>query len=191
MPGFPVPTIILLGLRASGKTTVGRLLAARLGRVFVDLDDRTAAALGAASAGAALARHGEAAFRLAEAGALGAALGEGPMVLALGGGTPTAPGAEALLKRGREAGKIRVVYLRASASELRSRLAGDATVRPSLTGRGTMDEVEELLAARDPLYRGLADVVIEAGEGGAEEVVRRVLDGAGTYEDPPRRGGVP
>lgn len=156
------PTLVLMGLRGSGKSTVGRLVAARLGRAFVDLDDVTAAALGALTAGAAFAAAGEPAFRAAEAKALEQTLRTRGRVVALGGGTPTAPGAEALLRSERDAGRAVIVYLRASAAELRARLeATDHAARPSLTGKGLLEEIGEVLARRDPLYRSLASNVLD------------------------------
>lgn len=169
--------IVLIGLRGSGKTTVGRLAAERLARVFVDLDDVTARSLGAARAADAWAEHGERAFRRAEAAALAAALARDGRVIALGGGTPTAPGAADLLRRERDAGRARIVYLEADAPTLRARLAAtDLSTRPSLTGADPLAEIDAVLARRDPLFRELADEVIETGgttiEVAAEEVVR-------------------
>ncbi|MBY0262467.1 MAG: hypothetical protein K2Q20_08995, partial [Phycisphaerales bacterium] len=87
------PTIVLIGLRGSGKSTLARLLAKRLGLIPVDLDDRTPGFAGQPTVAAVFANLGEPAFREAEARALRQALAEPGIVLALGGGTPTAPGA--------------------------------------------------------------------------------------------------
>jgi shikimate kinase len=154
--------VVLMGLRASGKTTVGQRLAARLGIPFTDLDDITAELLGEELAGVALAKHGEAKFREAEGDALGRVLHESPQVIALGGGTPTGPRAYQLLIDARAAGLITTTYLHSDCESLRSRLAADHTPRPSLTGMGTLAEVEQLYTRRDPLYRELADRVIDA-----------------------------
>ncbi|MFM9996177.1 MAG: shikimate kinase [Phycisphaerales bacterium] len=169
--------IVLIGLRGSGKTTVGRLVAERLARPFVDLDDATALSLGAARVAEAWTKHGEKAFRRAEAAALAAAMAGDGRVIALGGGTPTAPGAADLLRREREAGRSRVVYLEADAPTLRARLAAsDLSTRPSLTGADPLAEIDAVLAQRDPLFREIADDVIETGamtiEVAADEVVR-------------------
>jgi len=150
-------SVVLLGLRGSGKSTVGAALAPRLGVPFVDLDDRTPALLSETGCADALAKHGEPAFRAAEHDALERVLSEpGPIVLALGGGTPTAPGAAGLL-RGADA---LLVYLRARPETLRDRLARtDLDGRPSLTGAGTLEEISALFEARDPLYADLATVI--------------------------------
>ncbi|MCC6322826.1 MAG: shikimate kinase [Phycisphaerales bacterium] len=168
------PIIVLMGLRASGKTTLGRLLAARLGRRFIDLDDLTAARLGAARAGDALAQHGEPAFRAAEVEALRGVLRGGDVVLALGGGTPTARGAAWILREEKSAGRAVCVYLRADAATLRRRLAADPTPRPSLTGKGVAEEVEHLMRVREPIYRDLADAEVPTGGMEPETVVRRI-----------------
>lgn len=151
-----------MGLRGSGKSTVGRALARARGAPFVDLDDLTAAALHAATPGEAFRASGEAAFREAEARALGVVFGRSPCVIALGGGTPTAPGAADLLRAARAGRMAFIVYLRASAAALRARLAhDDPAARPSLTGRGTLEEIEQVAAARGPLYASLADLTID------------------------------
>lgn len=171
--------IILLGLRGCGKTTAGRLLAARLARPFVDLDDVTPGELGAATVAEAWARHGEPAFRHAEVMALTRVLSRDGQVIALGGGTPTAPGAPHLLELTAAQGRAVIVYLRAPADVLRARLAGVSNAnRPSLTGLGVLEEIEGVLSARDPLYRELAQHVVETGTltpEGTADVVARVV----------------
>lgn len=155
------PTIVLIGLRGSGKSTLGPRLAERLGLRFVDLDERTAALLGSAAPGEALRTHGIDRFRMAEAEALCATLDEGVGVLALGGGTPTAPGAADLLRDRAQQGRLQMLYLHASPSLLAERIAASgAPERPSLTGADPAAEVGTLYAQRDPLYRGLAQGVL-------------------------------
>lgn len=162
--------IILIGLRASGKSTLGRALAGKLRRRFVDLDDEVAVLLRVASAGDAIRQLGLDAFRAEEARALTHLLEvrarRRPFVLSLGGGTPTAPGAAALLASARAQGVAQVLYLRAPVAVLKTRLkteiANGNDNRPSITGTDPIKEVAELFKARDPLYRDLADVVIDA-----------------------------
>lgn len=165
-------TIVLMGLRGSGKSTLGCGLADALGRVFVDLDDRTAAALGFDTPGEALRTHGEAMFRKAEADALRAALREPGVVLALGGGTPTAPGAADLLRERAGDGSIAVLYLHASPETLAARLSvSGAPDRPALVGDDPVSEITTLYGQRDPLYRELAGSVLHL-EGVSEEAAR-------------------
>jgi len=157
---FPLqPTVLLIGLRASGKSTVGPLVAAELRLPFIDLDPLTAQELGESSAAKAFLTKGQAAFRMAEATALSRVLqSSAPAVIALGGGTPTAPGFAQLLADYPDA---TLIYLRATPTTLRARLANtDTASRPSLTGKGTLDEMAEVFAARDPLYRALAHLEI-------------------------------
>lgn len=163
LAGQPNSNLVLIGLRGSGKTTVGRLVAARMGRPFIDLDDLTHVELGADSIAAAFTLHGEPEFRAAEKRCLDRVLMGQGQVVALGGGTPTAPSAEDSLDEARRNRRAVIVYLRANAESLRTRLKGAGTNehRPSLTGRSIFDEIDEILARRDPLYRRLADIVVE------------------------------
>lgn len=165
-----------MGPRASGKTTVGKLLAARLNYRFIDLDDLTAARLGERRAGDALARHGEPAFREAEAAVLAETLKTPNQVIALGGGTPMGLTARALLADAKLAGPdhVAIIYLRVDARTLKLRLQTDPTPRPSLTGRGTIDEVDEILAVRDPVYHALAHHTLDAS-GSPATVADRVI----------------
>ncbi len=171
--------LVLIGLRGSGKTTIGRMVAEHLRRPFIDLDDETARALGAPTVGDAFTKHGEAAFRKAEAGAIARVLEADGRVIALGGGTPTAPGAADLLRRERDAGRVCIAYLAAEAGTLRRRLAGtDISSRPSLTGADPLAEIEVVLAERDGLFRGLADEVVNTDGVSVEEIARRLVDRA-------------
>lgn len=168
--------LVLIGLRGSGKTTIGRRVAGELGRPFIDLDDLTAAALQAATPGEAFTRHGEPAFRRAEAEVLARVLRTAGQVVALGGGTPTAPGAGALLRGEQAGGRAFIVYLSGSPAVLRGRLSGsDMSRRPSLTGADPLAEIEAVFARRDPLFRELADEVIEPG-GSVESTARDVIE---------------
>lgn len=171
-------SVILIGLRGSGKSTVARLLAARMGRAAVDLDERVDAALRVATAGDAIRAFGEPAFRRAELQALQEVLRTHGQVVALGGGTPTAPGVAEMLESEKKRGRAVVVYLRASAGVLRSRVERDkvnARNRPSLTGAGALDEIEVLLNLRDTLYTSLASAVIDVDRGSSEDAVEAVV----------------
>tara|TARA_R110002094_G_scaffold39879_1_gene52472 strand:- start:149 stop:685 length:537 start_codon:yes stop_codon:yes gene_type:complete len=153
----PKPNLILIGLRASGKSTLGALLAEQLGIGFVDLDDVTSELLQASGAGEAIGAHGIDAFRDGETRALESVLKESGRVVALGGGTPTAPGCRAML----ESDTNRVFYLRALPATLRERLqATDNTDRPALVGSDVVDEVQTLFDQRDETYRSIAESVI-------------------------------
>lgn len=175
MPKF----IILLGLRASGKTTLGHALAARLGRPFIDLDDVTARVLGVATSGDALRTLGEPAFRRGECEALTMTLNTTVRpnpVLSLGGGTPTYPASHELLVSQRDTGS-RLVYLHAPPETLIKRLQQtDLARRPALTsGSDPLTEVSTLYARRDPIYRELATDVVEVGGASEPEVLTSLL----------------
>lgn len=163
--------LILIGLRGSGKTTVGKLVAqgARVPGSFIDLDDLVAetgpSLTGSpASVGEILRTHGEARFRSLELAALERACTLRPRVLSLGGGTPTTPQARELLQaqRGHTSDPATIVYLRATPATLAGRLAAtDLSSRPSLTGKGVLEEIDTLFRQRDAVYAALADRVID------------------------------
>jgi shikimate kinase len=164
--------IALMGLRGSGKSTVGRRLAEQVGRPFVDLDRRALALLGAATVAEAWARHGEPAFRAAELSALERVLeGEPEAVVALGGGTGMIDGFEAVTED-----RARLVYLRAEPEVLAGRISDGEADRPALKGESATGEMRSVFAERDPRYRSLAAVIVDAS-GSVEEVVERVLEG--------------
>jgi shikimate kinase len=167
----PKPNLILIGLRASGKSTLGARLAESLGVGFVDLDNVTARLLEADGAGAAIEAHGIEAFRGAEKRALKSVLAETGRVIALGGGTPTAPGCSEMLSED----PCRVIYLRALVETLQERLKGeDNSDRPALVGSDVVDEVQALFDQRDKLYRSIAESVIHT-DGVSEESVMSAL----------------
>lgn len=172
-------SILLVGMRGSGKSTVGASVARTLGVGFVDLDAEALAREGFESVRALWDAKGQGAFREAEVRALVALLDERERgVIALGGGTPTAPGALDVIEDARRSGRVIVVYLRCSLATLESRLreslARDAN-RPSVTGADPVRELGDLLRAREPVYRAIADVEVDANAGTVEDVARRVM----------------
>ena len=173
--GLPVA---LVGLRGSGKTTVGRALAGRLALAFSDLDDEVALIAGAPSAGAVIEELGLEAFRRLEARALERvltdALRAGPLVLATGGGAVESP-----VNRQWLALRTRCVWLRAGAAVLRERLAADPTHRPSLTGADPLDELDELERRRAPLYTEVAHIEVDAERSKPSELACRIADALG------------
>jgi len=166
-----------MGLRGSGKSTLAGALSRALNLPEVDLDRITPGLLECATVSEAWRKHGEAEFRRAETRALGEALRGAPSVIALGGGTPTAPGADDMIREARRAGLARTVYLRCEPDVLRRRLQSQpnsAQDRPSLTGTGFIEEIEQVFAARDPVYRRLADFMLE-GDRTIEESAALIL----------------
>jgi shikimate kinase len=184
---------MLIGLRGCGKTTIAPLLAAKVGCGWSDLDALVAARLGCTGVRDAWDKHGVQAFREAETRCLADVLhrhapagknapearaGHVSHVLALGGGTPTAPGAAAMMQEARTNHRAIALYLRARPETLQARLraaSGDAIVdRPSLTGEDPVAEVPRVFMQRDPLYMTLADVVVQVDELPVEETMLEI-----------------
>ncbi|TVQ79339.1 MAG: AAA family ATPase [Phycisphaeraceae bacterium] len=156
--------LLLLGLRASGKTTIARIIASQADLPFIDIDEHTLRDLGVSTVAQAWETLGEPAFRAAETTALARAISApDPSVIALGGGTPTAPGAADILREARARHSVFLIYLRLDPDTLRERLASqpDDPNRPALTGAGAHDEIRQIFNQRDHLYRDLADLIIE------------------------------
>lgn len=146
----------------SGKTTLGRALAATFGCAFVDLDDAVEARAGC-SISELFATRGEAFFRRLEQETLNELSSGEPSVVATGGGTPCRPGAmEAMKRRGT------VVWLEPKRERLLERLLlpEQRAKRPLLAARAD-DEIVALvdvaLAEREPYYR-LADLRFDSTE---------------------------
>lgn len=160
--------IFLIGFMATGKSTVGPLLAERLGRRFVDLDARIEAACHK-SIPTLFREEGEAAFRRHEAEALARVAEEDGMVIGCGGGTPCF---HDNLARMQAVGVV--VALLASLDDVLAR-AGDASTRPLLAGGRA--QAERLYAERQSVYRS-AGIGIETGQRTpvqvADEAARRV-----------------
>lgn len=171
--------IVLVGMMGSGKTTVGRLVARRLGRPFVDVDDAVVRRAGL-SVSELFAGQGEAAFRSLESQCLGDALGDpaGSGVADEAGGTVVAVGGGAVLdaaNRARMARSGPVVWLRARPETLAERLGGGEG-RPLLaeSTRDAVSTLAALAADRAPLYEQVASVVIDVDGLSAEEVADRL-----------------
>jgi shikimate kinase len=167
--------LALVGLMGSGKSSVGAVLAERLGRVLIDTDHLVEANTGTTIAHL-FQSQGEAAFRRFELDSLGRALArEEPSVIATGGGIVTSPQARRMLSI-----DATVVWLQARPEVLAGRLGGDVS-RPLLGGREPLTVLTELLEARAPLYAEVADVEVDAGGNDPEQVAEAVLDVLGWH----------
>ena len=165
--------LALVGLRCSGKTTVGRALAERTGAEFVDLDQVVASRAGLRSAGEVIEACGLERFRDLEEQALidVLAAAEDPMILSTGGGAVVRPGSRERLGQ-----ETLVAWLRAPLALLRQRMADDEeTSRPGITA-GYEDEFISLERQRAPLLEALADEVVEV-EGREPDELAALLDG--------------
>lgn len=165
--------LLLLGLRGSGKSTLGRLASKALSYPFIDLDDRTTAHCGM-DAARCFAEHGEDAWRTAEAAAIKEALAESPSVISLGGGTPTAPGVEELILAARDDGRARIIWLDATDDILLSR-AGSDPARPALTALSGAAEIAAIRAIRDPIFGRLAGIRIDTTKGDLDQALVALL----------------
>ena len=178
-----MPRLFLVGYRATGKTTVGRLVASRLGFRFVDADSHLEATWGR-TVRELFRDEGESGFRDRESAViaeLATADIWGSHVVSTGGGVVIRPANRALLRRGF------VARLTASAATIHARMAADAAVsnqRPNLTPGGGLAEVEALLAAREAWYREVADVTIDT-EGRSPQAVADAILTAYHAANPP------
>lgn len=150
--------IILCGFMGCGKTTVGKRIASRTGRCFVDMDAYIVEQAGL-SVTEIFDRFGEADFRRREREACRELARRSGCVIATGGGALTFPENTAALAA---AGPI--VLLDVEPAVLLQRLAGDAS-RPLLAGPDRERKFWELYQARLPLYREAASVIVPVGRG--------------------------
>lgn len=159
--------IFLVGMMGAGKTTVGRLLARRLGKTFIDTDHEVQARTGV-SIPTIFEIEGEAGFRRRESAVLADLARATDLVLATGGGIVLAEENRRLL---REHGTV--VYLLASVDDLFARTRHDRS-RPLLQTLDPKAKLAELFAARDPLYREVADIIIETSRQSVQTLVRQL-----------------
>ncbi len=160
--------LVLVGYRGSGKTTVGLLLAERLGYRFLDLDAKITESTGR-SIRDIFEAEGEEGFRVHELDALKSIRRLDRHVIALGGGAMDHPDNRVMARR-----LGRIVWLRAPAIVLWSRISGDESSslnRPDLTPTGGLKEVESILARREPIYRHAAKHVVDTVSMKPSEVV--------------------
>ncbi len=160
--------IALIGLPGSGKTTIGRHLARRIGVPFVDSDQCIEQRLGGTIRDY-FARAGEAAFRDIEESVIDTLTASRRGVLSTGGGV-------VLRAANREHLQVRshVVYLHSTPEDVYRRVRHDAS-RPLLQVDDPMARLRELYAQRDPLYRETAQFVVETGRPSVSMLVNRLL----------------
>ncbi|WP_167941036.1 shikimate kinase AroL [Desulfobaculum xiamenense] len=163
--------VYLVGLRASGKTSLGRALAKRLGREFLDTDELVRQAAGRDVADI-VAEGGWESFRRMEREALRGIAADAGAVVATGGGIVLDAENRAFMRAGGP-----VFYLMADVALLMSRLAVDPAEgqRPALTDLSPEDEMRATLAEREPLYLDAATFVLRAQDP-LDELVEDVLD---------------
>ena len=164
---LPGRTIVLIGLMGAGKSCVGRKLAARIGRPFLDADAEIEQAAGC-SISEIFARMGEAAFREGERRVMARLLDGQPVVLASGGGAFIDPDTRRLI-----ADKAVSVWLRADLDLLVKRTAG-RDHRPLLKQGDPREILQGLIDTRYPIY-AQADLIVDTLDQPADITVDRVL----------------
>jgi len=152
----------------AGKSTVGKVLAKKLGRRFLDADHVIEERCGV-KIPVIFEMEGEEGFRKREAQAIQDITAEHEIVLATGGGAILLPGnRQVLSERGT------VIYLHANPNELWHRTKGGEG-RPLLRNGDPKKILENLYAIRDPLYREIADHVIETGKPSVNQLVNTLI----------------
>lgn len=163
---FP-ENIFLIGLMGAGKTSVGRLLARRLGKTFHDCDHEIERATGV-KVSVIFEIEGEAGFRSRETKTLAELVKRRNIVLATGGGAIlSAENCRLLADNGT------VVYLRAAPADLWNRTRHDKN-RPLLKTADPQLRLRELYGERDPLYRTVANIVIDTGQQSVGSLAHRL-----------------
>jgi shikimate kinase len=160
--------IFLVGMMGAGKTTVGRALATRMKREFVDTDRVLVERTGVPVA-TVFEIEGEEGFRRRESAVLQEVCEQDELIVATGGGIVLD---EANRRVMREAGTV--VYLRARLESLWERTRHDSS-RPLLATPDPRGRLAELLRVREPLYREAAHIVVDSGPQSASTLVNRVL----------------
>jgi shikimate kinase len=163
--GEPASSIVLVGMMAAGKSSVGRRLAERRGWEFFD-SDRQIEAITGRSVAEIWRTDGEAAFRTLEAQVLADALASTtPRVIAAAGGTVLDPRNRRLMSLHHP-----VVWLRARPDTLAHRVRAGSAVHRPLLDEDPEGVLARLDAARRPFYEDVADVTVDVDDLTAEQV---------------------
>ncbi len=163
------PSLFLVGPMGAGKSTVGRLLAERLGYVFHDSDHEIEARTGA-TIPMIFDIEGEAGFRRREAQVIDELTQLPDIVLATGGGAVLkSDNRKHLRSRGF------VIYLRSDVDNLFNRVRHDRS-RPLLQNENPKETLAAILKEREPLYQEVADLVVKTEDVPVAQVVRKILN---------------
>lgn len=159
--------IVLIGFMGSGKTTVGKELAVKMGYTFLDTDQYIEERAGMEISDI-FSQKGEAAFRELESLVLKEIAGMDHCVVSTGGGLPMREENRTLLK---QIGMV--IYLNADEETLWSRLADDRS-RPLLRGENPREKIHTLLSERAPVYGRIADYAIAVDGSQAEDIAEEI-----------------
>jgi shikimate kinase len=165
--------ITLIGYRGTGKSTAARLVAQRLGLLWIDADVHVEE-LSGRTIREIFQAEGEAGFRDRESAVIRELTARDRLVIAAGGGAILRPdNFQAIKSSGM------VVWLVAAPETIERRLAADPTTnarRPALTAFGGSDEIRQLLSERDHLYRSCADLIVETDDCTPERVAEQIVE---------------
>ncbi|MGB9698901.1 MAG: shikimate kinase [Thermodesulfobacteriota bacterium] len=164
--------LVLIGYRAAGKTTVGKILSRLTGFPFVDTDELIEKQEGH-SIKEIVSQKGWKGFREIEKKVIAQVSSQHTLIIAVGGGAILD---EENVRNLKKNGFL--IWLKAPLPVLSERLARDEksfTQRPSLTGKGTFDEFAEIFKDREPIYARVAGLEIDTSSGDAEAVAHQIL----------------
>jgi shikimate kinase len=176
--------IIFIGYRATGKTTLAKLLAERLDCDWIDADVEIERRAGK-SISSIFAEDGEPAFRDLEARVIADLCRRERLVLAAGGGAPLRPESRQIMRQGGT-----VVWLVASPETILARMSADETTagrRPNLTKHDPLEEIVQLLVVREPIYRSSAHFSVDTEGKTPKQLVDEILDRLESTTEPRRR----
>jgi shikimate kinase len=163
--------LVLSGYRCAGKTTVGRKVAAQLRRKFVDTDDLLKERHGTIKE--IVTTHGWPYFRTLEKRIIEEISNQDSLVIAPGGGfVLDIDNVNSLKKNGF------IIWLKADLKVLCARMMNDPRTlvqRPSLMGKGILEEIEEVMAFRTPFYEMASDVQLDTSAMDVEAVMQTIL----------------
>jgi len=160
--------IILVGPMGSGKTTIGRQLAKQLNMLFFDSDHEIEAKTGA-NIPLIFELEGEQGFRKRETAMLDELSQKNNTVLATGGGAVLALENRKMLRQ-----RGIVIYLSATIEQLWERTRLDKN-RPLLQTENPREKIAALLEQRDPLYKEIADIIIDTGTGNVKSTIKQII----------------
>jgi shikimate kinase len=169
---FPFMNIILIGYRGSGKSEVGRRLSTRLGMKFVDTDDFIEKHQGTPIS-EIVQTYGWDHFRTLEKEVISTISDCDQQVVAAGGGAVLDPDNVAVMKT-----RGLIIWLKADPDTLLKRMQKDPQTidrRPSLTGRGSFEEIEEVLTFRNAFYEEASAAQLDTSKMDIETVVESIL----------------